>query len=627
MATQTSAPAPKQEQKGLLRLITCGSVDDGKSTLIGRLLYDSHKTFADQLEAVKTNESYDFAHLVDGLHAEREQGITIDVAYRYFSTDKRKFIIADTPGHEQYTRNMATGASTSDLAIILIDAEKGVLTQTRRHSYIVSLLGIKHVIVAVNKMDLVGYDQARYKAIQADYLKLAGQLDIPDIHFVPVVALTGDNVVQKSTNMPWFRGRTLMNYLETLTIDRALNTQDFRFPVQYVTRPGGELAKRGYAGSVVSGSIQRGDTIRTLPAGTISTVESITTYDGELEQAIAPQAVTLVLSDEIDVSRGDLIVDKDALPHMSNRLRARMVWMHEQTLLPGREYWVKLGTKTVSARCEKVLHTLDVNTLQEQGAENLALNDVGMTDWVLSETVVFDKYKVNRKTGAFIVIDKRTNATVAAGMVAQPLAEASAGALSTSDVDWHDHQVTPARRALLKQQKPAVVWFTGLSGAGKSTLANAVEELLLQNGNHTLVLDGDVIRTGLCADLGFSAEDRAENIRRAGSVARTLVDAGLIVLSAFISPFQADRAAVRDMLGAGEFIEVFVDTPLDVCAKRDPKGLYARAAAGEIPDFTGISSPYEAPQEPDLHIETAELEVLEAAQQVVALLRTRGFIR
>ena len=612
----------QHEGKQLLRFITCGSVDDGKSTLIGRLLHDSQLIYEDQLQAISKDNEINFANLVDGLQAEREQGITIDVAYRYFSTAKRKFIIADTPGHEQYTRNMATGASTSDLAIILIDAEKGVQTQTRRHSFIVSLLGIKHVIVAVNKMDSVGFSQARYKEIQQEYIELAGLLTIPDIHFVPISALKGDNVVHKSANTPWFRGRTLMQYLETLEIQQA-QQKAFRLPVQWVNRPDADF--RGYAGNIASGAVQPGDTIRVLPSGKVTTVKSIETFDGVLERAQAPQAITLTLNDDIDISRGNMIVEKDALPQMSRRLRAKLVWLHEDALQPQREYLLKMNTQTTSAQCEKVRYRIDINTLKEVEDNQLGLNEIGMIDLQATQPLVFDSYQQNRATGAFILIDKLTQATVAAGMVTQALNDSvEARSPQVGPVTWQTTTVSAIERAALKQQKPVVLWFTGLSGAGKSAIANAVEKRLLELHKHTYLLDGDNVRHGLNAGLTFSEADRIENIRRIGEVAKLMVDAGLIVLTAFISPLRANREFVRSRLDADQFIEIFVDTPLEVCEQRDPKGLYAKARQGEIANFTGISSPYEPPEAPELTLDTTKLSIDQAADKVIEYLAQRN---
>ncbi|RUO61791.1 sulfate adenylyltransferase subunit CysN [Pseudidiomarina insulisalsae] len=613
----------QHEQKELLRFITCGNVDDGKSTLIGRLLHDAQALYDDQI-----TDDLDFASLLDGLQAEREQGITIDVAYRYFATDKRKFIIADTPGHAQYTRNMATGASTSDLAVILIDAEKGVQAQTKRHSFIVSSLGIKHIIVAVNKMDQVGFSQARYKDIQQDYLKIAGLLDIPDIHFVPVAALHGDNVVQKSANTPWFRGRTLLEYLETLPIQRP-KSNAMRFPVQWVNRAnfGDGPGFRGYAGSLASGEVKVGDTVRVLPSGQLSSISRILTFDGELQSAQAPQAVTLTLNDELDISRGDMLVEKDALPYTSARLRAKLVWMHEDALQTERDYLLKMGSQSATVTPERVRYRIDMNTLKEQEAQQLGLNEIGLVDLQAQRPLVFDSYKQNRQTGAFILIDKQTNATVAAGIIEKPLAD---NELATpprkGPVTWQEPSVSKAQRAAIKQQKPVILWFTGLSGAGKSTLANAVEERLLALEKHTYLLDGDNIRHGLNRGLGFTEADRIENIRRIGEVAKLFVDAGTIVLSAFISPLRSNRDYVRELVQEGEFVEIFVDTPLAVCEQRDSKGLYAKARRGEIANFTGISSPYEPPEQPELRVDMSEMRVEDAVELVVGYLRERGYV-
>ncbi|MCL5255728.1 MAG: sulfate adenylyltransferase subunit CysN [Gammaproteobacteria bacterium] len=624
----------QHENKQLLRFITCGSVDDGKSTLIGRLLHDSQVILADQLAALAAESKksgtqggeLDLALLVDGLQSEREQGITIDVAYRYFATDKRKFIIADTPGHEQYTRNMATGASTCDVAIILIDARHGVQTQTRRHSFICSLLGIKHVIVAVNKMDLVDYSKQRYKDIQADYLRFAGALTIPDIRFVPVSALKGDNVVERSANLSWFRGSTLMEYLENLEIAEPADKQDFRFPVQLVSRPHADF--RGFQGSIASGEVQVGDAVRILPSGVVTTVKSIVTFAGELHVAQAPMAVTLTLSDEVDVSRGNMIVRKDELPHVSSRMRATLVWMGEAALQPHRQYDLKFSCKLTSGTIERVHHRIDVNTLAEESANALALNEIGVVDVQLNEAVAFDAYSVNKQTGGFIVIDRLSNATVAAGMIDQALPEQTsqrAPIVSKENIVWHHAAVSQRERIDHKQHQPALLWYTGLSGSGKSTIANAVDRKLFELGCHTYVLDGDNIRHGLNRDLGFDDAARAENIRRISEVAQLFVDAGLIVSSAFISPFRADRAAAREQVGP-RFIEVFVDTPVAVCEQRDPKGLYKKARAGEITDFTGISSPYETPDNPELHLRTAELSVEQAADIVISYLVECGVL-
>jgi len=627
----------QHENKQLLRFITCGSVDDGKSTLIGRLLHDSKMIYEDQLAAITADskksgtqgDQVDLALLVDGLQSEREQGITIYVAYRYFSTAKRKFIIDDTPGHEQYTRNMATGASTCDLAIILIDASRGVQAQTRRHSFICSLLGIKQVIVAVNKMDLVDYQQSVYKAIQADYLRLAGSLDIPDIRFVPISALTGDNVVNQSPNMAWFRGSPLMDYLEHVEVAVPQTTDEFRFPVQLVSRPRSDF--RGFQGSISSGSITVGDTVRVLPSGTITSIKEILTFDGALTTAHAPMAVTLTLNDEVDVSRGDMIVRKDKIPQVSSRYRAKMVWMHQQPLAPGREYYLKFASKMTRGKVTQVEHRIDVNTMLERPAATLALNEIGSVEMHLVEPVAFDVYSNNKHTGAFIIIDRLSNVTVGAGMVDEALADSAAAGVETltseprTDIVWHDAAVSHADRVGRHGHQPCVLWYTGLSGSGKSTIANAVDRKLFELGCHTYLLDGDNVRHGLNQDLGFDDASRVENIRRITEVARLFVDAGLIVGTAFISPFIADRAQARELAGQ-HFIEVFIDTPLEICEQRDPKGLYKKARAGDIPHFTGISSPYEAPEAPEIHVRTAELSIEQAAQQIVDYLVRKGVV-
>lgn len=614
------------ENKQLLRFITCGSVDGGKSTLIGRLLYDREVIYDDQLTAMVEDSkksgtqgsAIDLALLVDGLQSEREQGITIDVAYRYFATDKRKFIIADTPGHAQYTRNMVTGASTCDLAIILVDARYGVQTQTRRHSYICSLLGIKHVIVAVNKMDLVGYSRARYKEIQADYLKFAGVLDIPDIRFVPISALEGDNVVNPSEHLAWFRGSTLMAYLEKLDVIANVESQDFRFPVQRVSRPHSEF--RGYQGTIASGVIAVGDTIRVLPAGIVTSIKSIVTFEGELETAAAPMSVTLVLNDEVDVSRGNMIVRKDELPHISSRLRTKVVWMGEKALEPYREYEIKFTCKQTTGYMEKIHHRIDVNSLEEVAASRLELNEIGLLDFQITEPVVFDTYQNNKQTGAFIIIDRLSYATVGAGMVVRALTEQDSKPTSeeqSENIEWHPALVNHEERVMQKKHPPMLLWYTGLSGSGKSTIANAVDRKLFELGCHTYLLDGDNVRHGLNKDLSFDDASRAENIRRVTEVAKLFLDSGLIVSAAFISPFTADREAVKNLVG-DRFIEVFVDTPIEVCEQRDTKGLYKKARTGELTNFTGISSPYEVPNNPAVHLRTVELSVAEAVEQVLA---------
>ncbi|HWP95055.1 MAG TPA: sulfate adenylyltransferase subunit CysN [Gammaproteobacteria bacterium] len=620
-----------REHQDLLRFITCGSVDDGKSTLIGRILYDSGNVFEDHLEALKrdsarlgtTGGDLDLAFLVDGLQSEREQGITIDVAYRYFSTERRKFIIADCPGHEQYTRNMATGASTANLAVILIDARKGVLTQTRRHSFICSLLGIRHAIIAVNKMDLVGYDRATFERIRDEYLQFARSLDLPDIRFVPLSALAGDNVVHPSANMPWYQGQTLLEILETIEIAADRNFRDLRLPVQYVNRP--HLDFRGFCGTLASGVVRRGDAITVLPSRRTSRVKSILTGDTEVSEAYAPMAVTITLEDEIDVSRGDLIVHPERAPHVGNVFNAHIVWLAEAPLLTGKQYLIKLATRLVSGSVETIHHEIDVNTQEHHPAEELRLNQIAECRVVLNEAVAFDPYAVSPGTGAFILIDRLSNATVGAGMIARTVGEPIAD--RAVNVVWHAHRVSKTQRANQKGQRPCVIWFTGLSGSGKSTIANALEQALFRRGYHSYLLDGDNIRHGLNKDLDFSDAGRIENIRRIGEVARLFVDAGLIVITAFISPFRSDRQLVRELVESGEFIEVFVDTPLEVCEQRDTKGLYRRARAGEIRNFTGIDSPYEPPEAPEIVLDTVKLSVDECVASLMRYLDSKGFLR
>ncbi|WP_421620809.1 sulfate adenylyltransferase subunit CysN [Alkalilimnicola ehrlichii] len=631
IAQDIEAYLKQHEQKDLLRFITCGSVDDGKSTLIGRLLHDSQLIYEDQLAAIKrdsgkygtTGDEVDLALLVDGLQSEREQGITIDVAYRYFSTEKRKFIIADTPGHEQYTRNMATGASTASLAIILVDARKGLQVQTRRHSFIVSLLGIRHVVLAVNKMDLVDYDQAVFDAICQDYQDFVKRLGIPDVHYVPVSALQGDNVVKPSAAMPWYDGPTMMHILETLPVAADRNFDEFRLPVQYVNRPNPDF--RGFCGTIASGVVRPGDPVVALPSGKRSRVARIVTWEGDLAEAFPPQAVTLTLEDEIDVSRGDILASPDTVPTVSEAFDARIVWMAEQPLLPGRQYDIKLGTRLVPGTPTAVHHRIDVNTLEHQHAEELGLNEIGYCRVTLNQPVPFDAYERVADTGSFILIDRLTNVTVGAGMIVRPAERAVPE--KSDDVVWQEPKISKQQRANQKTQRPAILWFTGLSGSGKSTLSNALEQRLYQLGYHSYLLDGDNIRHGLNGDLGFSREDRVENIRRIGEVARLFVDAGLLVVTAFISPFRADRAMVRELVEDGEFVEIFVDTPLEVCEQRDPKGLYAKARAGVIKEFTGIDSPYEPPEKPELHIRTAELSVDESVERIIAYLQDRHILR
>ncbi len=625
--TDIEAILSAHADKDLLRFITCGSVDDGKSTLIGRLLLDARQVYEDQLSAVErdskkwgtTGDTADLALLVDGLQSEREQGITIDVAYRYFATPKRKFIIADTPGHEQYTRNMATGASTANAAVILVDARKGLQVQTRRHSYIVSLLGIDQVVLAVNKMDLVDFDAARFEAICEDYRAFANKLGLVDVHCLPVSALDGDNVMTGSSRMPWYHGPALLEVLENLPMQASRDDREFRFPVQYVNRHSSDF--RGFAGTIAGGSIAAGEAVMVVPSGRQSTVARIVTRDGDLSTARSGQAVTLTLNDEIDVSRGDLLVRPDARPRVAEALDARVVWMIDAPLSVGRQYDIKLGTLTLSATPELVHHSVDVNTLEHHHTDRLELNETGLVRWRLSQPAAFDSYAHNPTTGAFIVIDRITNLTVGAGMVVRPVTDELAD--KSRNVVWHETRIAKQQRAVQKSQRPAVLWFTGLSGAGKSSVANALEQALFSRGHHSYLLDGDNIRHGLNRDLGFTDEDRVENIRRIGEVARLMADAGLVVLSAFISPFRADRAMVRELMEPGEFIEIHVKASLEVCEGRDPKGLYARARAGAIRHFTGIDSPYEAPEEPEIVIDTEKLSIEDSVDVLLDYLKRR----
>jgi bifunctional enzyme CysN/CysC len=606
-----------QERKSLLRFITCGSVDDGKSTLIGRLLYESQMIFDDQLAALEVDSkrvgtrggALDFALLVDGLAAEREQGITIDVAYRFFSTERRKFIVADTPGHEQYTRNMVTGASTAELAVILVDARKGVLTQTRRHSFLVRLIGIERVVLAINKMDLVGYSRATFEAILADYRAFAARIGLTDITPIPLSAVHGDNIIAHGTNMPWYSGPTLLQHLEGVEIDGALAGKPFRLPVQWVNRPGPEF--RGFAGQIVSGSVKKGDRIRVLPSGHQSQVGRIVTADGDLECAVAGQSVTLMLDQQIDISRGDLIASSDSLPQVADQFEATIVWMHEEPMLQGRAYLMKLGTRTVSATVTPLKHTINVNTLEHVPAERLELNDIGVCELELDRPIPFEPYAENRALGGFILIDRLTNNTVGAGLINFALRRAQ-------NVRWQALDVNKQMRSQQKGQKACVLWLTGLSGAGKSTIANRIEKKLTAAGRHTYLLDGDNVRHGLNKDLGFTAQDRVENIRRVAEVSKLMVDAGLIVLVSFISPFRSERRMARELFAPGEFFEVFVDTPLAVAERRDVKGLYKKARRGELKNFTGIDSPYEVPESPEIHIDTTTVGPEEAADRIVA---------
>ncbi|MDE2163071.1 MAG: sulfate adenylyltransferase subunit CysN [Alphaproteobacteria bacterium] len=614
-----------QEKKSLLRMLTCGSVDDGKSTLIGRLLYDSKLLFEDHLSALErdskkhgtTGDDIDFALLVDGLEAEREQGITIDVAYRFFATDKRKFIVADTPGHEQYTRNMATGASNSELAILLVDARKSILTQTRRHAYIASLLGIRHVVLAVNKIDLMGYSQEVFDRISAEFSEFAAHLGFLSRVAIPISARFGDNVIAKSPNTPWYGGPPLLAFLETVDVESALAGKPFRLPVQWVNRP--NLDFRGFSGTIVGGQVKPGDRIAVAKSGRTSTVQRIVTMDGDLPQASAGEAVTLTLADEIDISRGDVLCAAEARAEVSDQFAAHLLWMSEEALLPGRQYLLKLSTSTVPAQITELKHKVDVNTLEKLAAKTLTLNEIGYANVSLAEPLAFDPYAESRDMGGFILIDRFSNTTVGAGMI-------DFGLRRATNVHWQALDVNKSARSALKHQKPAVLWFTGLSGSGKSTIANIVERTLYAQGRHTYLLDGDNVRHGLNRDLGFTDADRVENIRRVGEAAKLFVDAGLIVLVSFISPFRSERRMARELMGEGEFVEVFVDTPLEVCMQRDPKGLYEKAKAGTIKNFTGIDSPYEPPENPEIVIKTVEASAETHAEAILAYLAAHEYV-
>jgi bifunctional enzyme CysN/CysC len=611
--------------KDLLRFITCGSVDDGKSTLIGRLLHDSKLILEDQLSRLvkdsarhgTTGDDIDFALLVDGLEAEREQGITIDVAYRYFATSKRSFIAADTPGHEQYTRNMATGASNAQLAVILVDARKGLLVQTRRHSLICSLLGIRHVILAVNKIDLVDFEQETFERIALDYAAFAQQLGFTSVVPIPISARLGDNVIARSKNTPWYRGPTLLHQLEAIDVESVLSAKPFRFPVQWVNRP--NLDFRGYTGTVASGEIKIGDSIIVGGSGRSSRVKDIVTYEGSLAAASMGDAVTLTLDDDIDIARGDVLTHPAARPEVSDQFAAHLVWMSEDPMVPGRSYLARIGTRILPISITALKHRVDVNTREHLAAHTLTLNDIGFCNFSTATPVAFDPYEENRRTGSFIVIDRFTNHTVGAGMIAFGLRRGT-------NIHWQAILVGKAERAALKHQRPSVLWFTGLSGAGKSTVANLVEQRLHASGHHTMLLDGDNVRHGLCRDLGFTEADRVENIRRVGEVAKLMAESGLIVLCSFISPYRAEREMVRNLMEAGEFLEVFVDTPIDECMRRDPKGLYAKAQAGKISNFTGIDAPYESPASPEVHLRTIDHTPQQLADLVVAALAERTII-
>jgi len=617
ISTDIDSYLKSHEEKSLLRFITCGSVDDGKSTLIGRMLYESQMLFDDQLSALKHDSKkigtqgneIDFALLVDGLAAEREQGITIDVAYRFFSTDKRKYIVADTPGHEEYTRNMATGASTADVAIILIDAEQGVLTQTRRHSFIVSMVGVKKVLLAVNKLDLVNYSQEVYNQIVSDYSDFAeNALDLESITAVPISALLGDNVVEKSEKTPWYKGETIMQYLENIEVENQRKQTPFRMPVQWVNRPNSSF--RGFTGLIASGETKVGDKIRLHPGGNESTIESIITWDGKLPKASAGQSVTITLNDEIDVSRGDIIATSTDPCGEADQFQSRILWMSDDAMIPGRQYILKSNTQSATLTLGRLKHRIDVNTLDHLPAKTLELNEIGVCNISLDKRIAFDSYENNQTMGGFIVIDRLSNNTVGMGLIDFALRR-------SENIHWQKMDVSKESRAEQKSQIPKLIWFTGLSGSGKSSIANILEKKLQSLGKHTITLDGDNIRHGLNRDLGFTSADRVENIRRVGEVAKLMVNSGLICITSFISPFESERKMARSLVLENEFIEVFVDTPLSVCEERDVKGLYAKARSGQIPNFTGISSPYEPPKNPEIRIDTTKVSAEEAANQII----------
>ena len=626
IATDIEQYLKAHEHKSLLRFITCGSVDDGKSTLIGRLLYDSKMLFEDQMEALEADSKkdgtqggeLDFALLVDGLAAEREQGITIDVAYRFFSTDRRKFIVADTPGHEQYTRNMVTGASTADVAVVMIDARRGVLTQSRRHSYLASLIGIRKVVLAVNKMDLMDYSEKVFNTIVDDYRAFAKQINLDDVTAIPMSALRGDNITEQSEHMPWYRGTTLMGFLETVEIDEARQQKlAFRMPVQWVNRP--NLDFRGFTGTIASGVVRPGDRVRVLPGGQESRISRIVTLDGDLQQAVAGQSITLTLSDEVDCSRGDVLSTGEDPTSVADQFQVSLIWMHEQPMLAGRPYLMKIGGKTLPVTLSVPKYKVNVNTMEHLAAKELALNEIGVCNLFTGQPIAFDAYKDNRETGSFILIDRLSNATIGAGLIEFALRR-------SQNIHMQHVDVNKKARAEQMGQQPVVLWFTGLSGAGKSAIANLLETRLYARGRSTYLLDGDNVRHGLNRDLGFTDADRVENIRRVAEVSKLFVDAGLIVLTAFISPFRAEREMARGLLQEGEFIEVFVDTPLSVAEERDPKGLYKKVRRGELKNFTGIDSPYEVPDKPDIHIETSKLTPDAAVDRIIAMLIERGII-
>ena len=618
IAEDIEAYLEQHQNKSMLRFITCGSVDDGKSTLIGRLLYDSKMIFEDQLAALENDsrrvgtqgQDIDFALLVDGLAAEREQGITIDVAYRFFATEKRKFIVADCPGHEQYTRNMVTGASTADCAVILIDARKGVLVQTRRHSFLCHQLGIRNLVLAVNKMDLIDYDEAKFNAIVSDYAKFAESIGIESFTAVPISGLAGDNITSRSDNTDWYGGPVLIDLLETMQISNTASQEmPFRMPVQWVNRP--NLDFRGFSGLIASGTVKPGDELRSLPSGKTSTVKSVVTMDGELDEAVAGQSITITLEEEIDCSRGDVLATADDPPEVADQFETTIVWMDDEPLVVGRGYWLKLGTQMVSVTIAEPKYEIDVNTMEHLASQTLNLNQIGVCEITTDRRIVFDPYTENRALGGFILIDKITNHTVGAGMLHFSLRR-------SQNVHWQPTDITRDHHASMKNQTPRVLWFTGLSGSGKSTIANEVEKKLALMNRHTFLLDGDNVRHGLNKDLGFTESDRIENIRRIGEVAKLMTDAGLIVLTAFISPFRADRQLVRDMIDGGEFIEIHVDTPLEIAEARDVKGLYKKAREGKLKNFTGIDSPYEPPESPEIRVNTVEMTPEEAADHIIA---------